>query len=533
MPDIKLKQKNELMIKKFDRAAVYTTKMKNKLVTIKQHTDQIRTKENEQNNEKDYGANQIQQKTRMIVNKGKNDFNKHGRKSVVKTKENVKKANVLIKKKIDNYNIKKKSDSFLKANQSIFKTQNKVNKTIKNTPKRIKQTTKLTKKSMKVGMKSAKKTYQITKITAKNTIKTTKATVKMAISTIKVIMTTSKAIITALLAGGWIAAFVIIIICLIGLVCSSIFGIFFSNEKGTNSKSMSSVVSEINIEFNNKITDIQKKNEHDDFEIKSNRAEWKDVISVYAVLISSGKEQSDVVTLDDKKIEKLKSIFWEMNTISSEVREFEKEIDTGDDKAEKKKEKRKVLYITITSKTVDEMIKKYNMNNEQIKQLAEIRKSEYNSMWSNVLYGSSAGSSDIVQVAFSQIGNVGGNPYWSWYGFKSRVSWCACFVSWCANECGYIDSGIIPKFAACESEGVSWFKTCGLWQDGGYIPKAGDIIFFDWADKHDGHSDHVGIVERVENGRVYTIEGNSNDSCRQCNYDLYSTEIEGYGTPMY
>ena len=93
-------------------------------------------------------------------------------------------------------------------------------------------------------------------------------------------------------------------------------------------------------------------------------------------------------------------------------------------------------------------------------------------MWSCVVYGSSIGSTDIVQVALAQVGNVGGQPYWSWYGFNSRVEWCACFVSWCANECGYIESGVIPKFAGCESEGVSWFKTCGLWQDGGYTPKA-------------------------------------------------------------
>ena len=126
-------------------------------------------------------------------------------------------------------------------------------------------------------------------------------------------------------------------------------------------------------------------------------------------------------------------------------------------------------------------------------------------MWSQVIYGSS-GNSDIVAVAQSQIGNVGGQPYWSWYGFNSRVEWCAYFVSWCANECGYIEKGIIPKFAACESEGVSCFKACGLWQEGGYIPKTGDIIFFDWADKHDDSADHVGIVEKVENGRVYTIE---------------------------
>ena len=115
----------------------------------------------------------------------------------------------------------------------------------------------------------------------------------------------------------------------------------------------------------------------------------------------------------------------------------EKEIEITDDKGNKKIEKvtRKVLYIDITSKSVDEMINIHNLNEKQKKQLAELQKTEYNSMWSNVLYGSSAGSTDIVQVAFSQIGNVGGQPFWSWYGFDSRVEWCACFVSWCANEC--------------------------------------------------------------------------------------------------
>ena len=200
---------------------------------------------------------------------------------------------------------------------------------------------------------------------------------------------------------------------------------------------MSSVVSEINTEFANKISEIQTNTEHDDYEINSNRAEWKDIIAVYAVLVSGGEEQSDVITLDDKKIEKLRSIFWEMNTISSRTEDIEKEIEITDDKGNKKIEKvtRKVLYIEITSKSVDEMINIHNLNEKQKKQLAELQKAEYNSMWSNVLYGSSAGSTDIVQVAFSQIGNVGGQPFWSWYGFDSRVEWCACFVSWCANEC--------------------------------------------------------------------------------------------------
>ena len=193
---------------------------------------------------------------------------------------------------------------------------------------------------------------------------------------------------------------------------------------------------------------------------------------------------------------------------------------------------RKVLCIDVTSKTVEEMIQFYHFNRKQQVQLAELRKEEYNSLWSKVLYGASSGSTDIVQVAFSQLGNVGGEPFWSWYGFEARVEWCACFVSWCANQCGYIDSGVIPKFAACQAEGVTWFRACGLWQERGYIPKSGDIIFFDW--EVDGHSDHVGIVERFENGVVYTIEGNSTgDMCKQNEYDVNSTVILGYGTPMY
>ena len=140
----------------------------------------------------------------------------------------------------------------------------------------------------------------------------------------------------------------------------------------------------------------------------------------------------------------------------------------------------------------------------------------------------------IVDVALTQIGNVGGEPYWIWYGFTSRVEWCACFVSWCANECGYIEAGVIPKFAACASQGVPWFQERGLWQDNSYEPRPGDIIFFDWDDGgQDGSSDHVGIVEKVENGRVYTVEGNSGDSVRQNSYPVGYYEIYGYGTPAY
>lgn len=142
----------------------------------------------------------------------------------------------------------------------------------------------------------------------------------------------------------------------------------------------------------------------------------------------------------------------------------------------------------------------------------------------------------IVEVARSQIGNVGGEPYWSWYGFTERVDWCACFVSWCANQCGYIEADIIPKFSGCEW-GVYWFRQHDQWVGRNITPTPGMIIFFDWEDEEggglDGGADHVGIVEKVENGRVYTIEGNTADNCRERSYPLEYFEILGYGIPVH
>lgn len=190
--------------------------------------------------------------------------------------------------------------------------------------------------------------------------------------------------------------------------------------------------------------------------------------------------------------------------------------------------------ITVSHKTAEEMANQFSFHEDQREQMAELLADENSSLWSQVLYGITGGDGEIVTVALSQVGNTGGAPYWSWYGFDSRVEWCACFVSWCANECGYIDAGVIPKFAACASQGVPWFKERGLWQDNSYEPRPGDIIFFDWDDGgQDGSSDHVGIVEKVENGRVYTVEGNSGDSVRQNSYPVGYYEIYGYGTPAY
>ena len=142
--------------------------------------------------------------------------------------------------------------------------------------------------------------------------------------------------------------------------------------------------------------------------------------------------------------------------------------------------------------------------------------------------GTRPGNPELVELAKRQVGNVGGQPYWSWYGFNSRVEWCACFVSWCYGQMGLSE----PRFAGCQSQGVPWFQSHGQWGARGYDNLApGDAIFFDW--DLDGSADHVGIVEKVENGRVYTVEGNSGDSVRQNSYPIGYSDVLGYGCPAY
>ena len=138
--------------------------------------------------------------------------------------------------------------------------------------------------------------------------------------------------------------------------------------------------------------------------------------------------------------------------------------------------------------------------------------------------GTRPGNPELVELAKRQVGNVGGQPYWSWYGFNSRVEWCACFVSWCYGQMGLSE----PRFAGCQSQGVPWFQSHGQWGARGYDNLApGDAIFFDW--DLDGSADHVGIVIGTDGSRVYTVEGNSGDACKIRSYDVNYECIKGYG----
>ena len=520
----------------------------------------------------EYASNRLESGIDRVSHEAIHQFDKQGRKGVKETKQNIVKA----KDGIQKFKEKRAAQSLQK--QTTGTIRNKSIKAAEQTQKTVKETARSAgKKTIKTvgkgSAKTAQKTVKTAERTAKTTVKTAQRTAKAAQKTaqatakasqravqaaraaaraavvtakaiaraialaVKAIIAGTKALIAAIAAGGWIAVLVIIVICLIGMIIGSIFGIFFSGEDSGTGMSMQTVVQEINTEYDTKLQEEKSSASYDVLEMSGSRAVWKEVLAVYSVKVNTDPDNPmEVATVDETKKQLLSDIFWEMNDISSRTEtKTHTEIEESDDGhgnivQTETTVTETFLYITVTHKTVDEMAAMYGFNQEQKDYLAELLQDENNQLWSQVLYGIGYSDDQIVTVALSQVGNVGGQPYWSWYGFDSRVEWCACFVSWCANECGYIDAGIIPKYAGCVN-GVQWFRDRGQWADGSYEPSPGTIIFFDW--EGDGVTDHTGIVQKCENGTVYTVEGNSGDTCRTKTYPVGSSVIYGYGIPAY
>lgn len=426
----------------------------------------------------------------------------------------------------------------VKSTEKAVKT---AEKTSKAAIKTAEATAKATQKAAEATAKAAQKAAEIARQTAILAYKAAVAAAKAIAAAVKAIIAAVEKLIAAIAAGGWVAVVVVVVICLVALIVGSCFGIFFSSEdKNDGSQTMREVVVEINQDYQNQLDTIKANNPYDDLEMSGSRAVWPEVLSVYAVKTTNDPDNpQEVASVTEEKKQLLTDIFWEMNDISyrtetdTETEIIESDDGNGNILEETVEVTKTTLYITVSHKTAEQMSDQYRFNDDQDSQLIELLNMD-NSMWLAVLYGIYGSDDMIVQVALSQIGNVGGEPYWSWYGFGSRVEWCACFVSWCADQCGYIETGVCPKYAGCVN-GVAWFKEHNQWVDGSETPSPGMIIFYDWdspngsSGPQDGLSDHTGIVERVENGIVYTVEGNSGDSCRQCQRAVGNYEILGYG----
>ena len=578
-------------IKSIDKAAVASERMKEAYIRTRDKADHSLYAEESSPGE--YASDRLSSGVDSVTHEAIHQFDKQGRKGIKTTKENISKVKENIqkrkaaaeqpKKQAEKQAARKTRQAADKISEPVrtlrqergavktldrgkksIKTVDRGRKTIKQASSTAKGTVKTASKSIKTAEKTAKASIKTTQQAAKAAQRTAQATARAAkatahaaraaaraavaaakvaakatIAAVKAIIAATKALIAAIAAGGWIAVLVIVIICLIGLLIGSCFGIFFSGEDSGSGYTMQNVVQEINDDYQQQIDTTKANLSHDVLEMSGSRAVWPEVLAVYAVKTTTDPDNpQEVATIDDSKKAILTDIFWEMNQISSrtETRTETVITETDDGNGNIVETETTVtqtyLYITVSHKTAEEMAAQYGFDEEQKEQLAELLDEENRSLWSAVLYGIYTEDGAIVSVALSQVGNVGGEPYWSWYGFSSRVEWCACFVSWCANECGYIDTGVIPKYAGCVN-GVQWFKDRGQWMDGSAEPAPGMIIFFDWNDENgqDGLSDHTGIVEKVENGRVYTIEGNSGDSVRQNSYPVGHYEVLGYGCP--
>ena len=328
----------------------------------------------------------------------------------------------------------------------------------------------------------------------------------------------------------------LVVVLLVGGLLSSPLGIFFSGE-AESTMTLQQVMSELNTAFSDRITEIENANAHDDLQQNGQRPLWKEILTVYAVKTTTDPENSlDAVSMDEEHAEVLRTIFWDMTVIEFTTETYTEEItvevptdDSADEDGmveETQTVERTRLIISVSGKTAQQMAEEYGFDEKQLGYVTELLSEEYSDLWAS-LSVPGVGSDDIVAVALSQVGNVGGQPYWSWYGFSSRVEWCACFVSWCADQCGYIESGAMPKHSYCPT-GVEWFRSRGQWQDRNSIPAPGSIIYFDWGG--DGVADHVGIVESCDGSTVYTIEGNANNACKQLSYAVGDRRILGYGT---
>ena len=588
MPDIKTRDVVKGTVKTLDRAAIATERVKSAYIRTKDGAEHSVSAD--ESSAEEYGANRLQAGAERLTGEAVHQFNKRGQNGVRDVKRNVEqvKENAQKLKDLGKKQPKKAAADAAKtgakkgAKQTAKGTVKQTGKgTVKTAQKAGKGTIKTAERAGKGTVKAAQKTVKTAQQTGKVAVKTTKAAAKTAQATakaaakaakaaaqaakvaikatiaaikvaakavvafVKMCIAAVKALVAAIAAGGWVAVVVIIIICLIALIVGSCFGIFFSSEDTGSGQTMQQVVQEINADYQTQLETIKSNVTYDVLEMSGSRAVWPEVLAVYAVKTTTDPDNAqEVATIDDSKKAILKDIFWQMNTISSRTESKTETVITETDDGHgnivqtETTVTRTYLYITVSHKSADEMATSFGFNADQKSQLAELLKPENRSMWSAVLYGIGDDDDAIVAVALSQIGNVGGDPYWSWYGFGSRVEWCACFVSWCANECGYIDEGIIPKYAGCVN-GVQWFKDRGQWLDGSEEPVPGMIIFFDWdspdgaSGPQDGLSDHTGIVQKVENGIVYTVEGNTSDSVNTRQYSVGHYEILGYGIPAY
>ena len=535
-------------VKVLDRAAINVTRVKNASVKTKDKINEV-GKEPDEASPEEYAFNKMTNGMERGVSDGVYQTRKTADrvKHYIKTREKPTKEPVAETKfpsrtevkvkdaeniSVKTVEVKQKNTVKTKDSQSIKTNRHKIRTSEKTNHVKAKKMTEVTKDyqaSMKALAKSKDKAKEATRRTAAASKRMVVRAGKAIAASIKAIIAAFKSLIASLGVGGFIAALVLIVVVLFGGALSFI--------GGGNANAVQPVSAEVEA-----YTPLIRQ-----YANQYGIPEYVELIKAVMMQESGGRGldpmQSSEGSYNTRYPRKPNGITDPEYSIQCGVQELKAALDSAE------------VESPVDMEHIKLALQGYNFGNGYIPwaksnyggyslanatEFSDMKAAELG--WSN--YGdklyvphvlryypfgripTGIGNQAIVQVALSQEGNVGGQPYWSWYGFTSRVEWCACFVSWCAEQCGYIDAGVIPKFSLC-SDGVRWFDQRGRFKDGSYVPASGDIIFFDWG--ANGDVDHVGIVEYVQDGRVYTIEGNSGDMCRRRSYVIGNNTIYGYG----
>lgn len=195
---------------------------------------------------------------------------------------------------------------------------------------------------------------------------------------LRAILSAARSLAAAMMAGGSTVLSMVLVICLIGLLIASPFGIFFSGEDSGTGYTMPEAVTMLNAEFTDRIEQIKAENPHDELDMDNAGSaamisNWRDVLAVYAVRTTTDASSPDeVATLTEEKLDILRQIFWDMNAISYWVETISGDEDESDTV---------ILHITVTVKDHLQMAEAYHFTTEQKKLLEELMQPEYEELF--------------------------------------------------------------------------------------------------------------------------------------------------------
>lgn len=438
----------------------------------------------------------------------------------------------------------KTKDSLLKGTNKAVKTGNSYvgksakKKAVKSAKRAAKTQKEITKKAAKQAAKQAKEVAQKSAQAAKATAK---AAVKITVKVAQMVAAAAKAIVSALAAlGGWAVLLVaLIVVIVVAAIAASPFGIFISDEAADNdSIPISAIVAECNMELSNKLDDIENATAADRSEIIGEQANWDLVLAVFATKVAGVEDDTveDVVVITEDKKQKLKNVFWDMHEITSRT----ETVASGDTNE-------KVVYITITAKTKEDMISQYNFTRKQQEALDTLLEQDEvlisaaqslavsdataQDILKNLPDSLSSERKKVIKAACSLVGKV--NYFWG--GKSSAIGWdsewgklktvsaegskttgtkrpfgldCSGFVTWSFINSGFnassIGHGTKGQIAKCSR--ISWSSA-----------QAGDLAFY-------ADLSHVGIVAGKDAaGNILVIH------CSSGNNNVVITTNSGFG----